>query len=146
MSSQQLVQRLYPYKNMLNKEGCTAVEGVLSVRYNQKSIFWKHSYGRVCVLVWFMKTSLFVEVWAHGWTPYSSSQLNFECDLIRGSWRPCRYYIACCRQRYHLSGICYLCIALILIIKEYPHVYFAGCRSLSWSWLSNSRFQQAPSS
>eukprot|EP00066_Takifugu_rubripes_P009279 XP_003976079.1 PREDICTED: von Willebrand factor A domain-containing protein 8 isoform X1 [Takifugu rubripes] len=30
MSSQQLVQRLYPYSNMLNKEGCTAVEGVLS--------------------------------------------------------------------------------------------------------------------
>uniref|UniRef100_A0A8C7I3G8 von Willebrand factor A domain-containing protein 8 n=1 Tax=Oncorhynchus kisutch TaxID=8019 RepID=A0A8C7I3G8_ONCKI len=32
LSSQQLVQRLYPYQAMLGKEGCTAVEGVLSVR------------------------------------------------------------------------------------------------------------------
>uniref|UniRef100_A0A8C7I9U4 von Willebrand factor A domain-containing protein 8 n=1 Tax=Oncorhynchus kisutch TaxID=8019 RepID=A0A8C7I9U4_ONCKI len=30
LSSQQLVQRLYPYQAMLGKEGCTAVEGVLS--------------------------------------------------------------------------------------------------------------------
>uniref|UniRef100_A0A673VZ78 von Willebrand factor A domain containing 8 n=1 Tax=Salmo trutta TaxID=8032 RepID=A0A673VZ78_SALTR len=32
LSSQQLVQRLYPYQAMLGKEGRTAVEGVLSVR------------------------------------------------------------------------------------------------------------------
>ncbi|XP_020791891.2 von Willebrand factor A domain-containing protein 8 [Boleophthalmus pectinirostris] len=30
LSSQQLVQRLYPYKSILGKEGCTAVENVLS--------------------------------------------------------------------------------------------------------------------
>ncbi|XP_055726318.1 von Willebrand factor A domain-containing protein 8 [Salvelinus fontinalis] len=30
LSSQQLVQRLYPYQAMLGKEGCTSVEGVLS--------------------------------------------------------------------------------------------------------------------
>lgn len=30
LSSQQLVQRLYPYNSILGKEGCTAVEGVLS--------------------------------------------------------------------------------------------------------------------
>uniref|UniRef100_A0A8B9HSU4 von Willebrand factor A domain containing 8 n=1 Tax=Astyanax mexicanus TaxID=7994 RepID=A0A8B9HSU4_ASTMX len=30
LSAQQLIQRLYPYEAMLNKEGCNAVEGVLS--------------------------------------------------------------------------------------------------------------------
>ncbi|KAK7882321.1 hypothetical protein WMY93_028495 [Mugilogobius chulae] len=30
LSSQQLIHRLYPYKNILGKEGCTAVENVLS--------------------------------------------------------------------------------------------------------------------
>ncbi|KAK2840347.1 hypothetical protein Q5P01_014087 [Channa striata] len=30
LSSQQLVQRLYPYKSILGKDGCNAVEGVLS--------------------------------------------------------------------------------------------------------------------
>lgn len=66
-------------------------------------------------LVWFIKASLFVEVWAHGWTPYSSPQLNFECWLIKRSWGPCRCHIACCRQRYHLSGICHHCIAVMLL-------------------------------
>lgn len=31
LSSQQLVQRLYPYNSILGKDGRTAVEGVLSV-------------------------------------------------------------------------------------------------------------------
>uniref|UniRef100_A0A8B9HVX1 von Willebrand factor A domain containing 8 n=1 Tax=Astyanax mexicanus TaxID=7994 RepID=A0A8B9HVX1_ASTMX len=31
LSAQQLIQRLYPYEAMLNKEGCNAVEGVLSI-------------------------------------------------------------------------------------------------------------------
>lgn len=31
LSSQQLIQRLYPYKSILGKDGHTAVEGVLSV-------------------------------------------------------------------------------------------------------------------
>uniref|UniRef100_A0A8C6UA26 von Willebrand factor A domain-containing protein 8 n=1 Tax=Neogobius melanostomus TaxID=47308 RepID=A0A8C6UA26_9GOBI len=38
LSSQQLVQRLYPYKSILGKEGCTAVENVLSVRPKIKPI------------------------------------------------------------------------------------------------------------
>lgn len=31
LSSQQLVQRLYPYNSILGKDGCRAVEGVLGV-------------------------------------------------------------------------------------------------------------------
>lgn len=31
LSSQQLIQRLYPYKDILGKDGHSAVEGVLSV-------------------------------------------------------------------------------------------------------------------
>lgn len=34
LSVQQLVQRLYPHKVMLGKEGRTAVEGVLSVSFS----------------------------------------------------------------------------------------------------------------
>lgn len=34
MSSQQLIQRLYPYKSILGKDGHTAVEGVLNVSSN----------------------------------------------------------------------------------------------------------------
>uniref|UniRef100_A0A8B9JC03 von Willebrand factor A domain containing 8 n=1 Tax=Astyanax mexicanus TaxID=7994 RepID=A0A8B9JC03_ASTMX len=38
LSAQQLIQRLYPYEAMLNKEGCNAVEGVLSVSYHYLSL------------------------------------------------------------------------------------------------------------
>ncbi len=36
LSSKQLIHRLYPYNNILGKEGCTAVEGVLSVSQDAK--------------------------------------------------------------------------------------------------------------
>uniref|UniRef100_A0A8C8HF33 AAA+ ATPase domain-containing protein n=1 Tax=Oncorhynchus tshawytscha TaxID=74940 RepID=A0A8C8HF33_ONCTS len=44
LSSQQLVQRLYPYQAMLGKEGCTAVEGVLSVRTRMHSYTHTHTH------------------------------------------------------------------------------------------------------
>uniref|UniRef100_A0A3B3ZXK2 AAA+ ATPase domain-containing protein n=1 Tax=Periophthalmus magnuspinnatus TaxID=409849 RepID=A0A3B3ZXK2_9GOBI len=53
LSSQQLVQRLYPYRSILGKEGCTAVESVLTVRitthtnFQRVSVFFVHAKTRV---------------------------------------------------------------------------------------------------
>uniref|UniRef100_A0A8C7VAX1 von Willebrand factor A domain-containing protein 8 n=1 Tax=Oncorhynchus mykiss TaxID=8022 RepID=A0A8C7VAX1_ONCMY len=50
LSSQQLVQRLYPYQAMLGKEGCTAVEGVLSVRTHTHRHAQLHTHTQLTVV------------------------------------------------------------------------------------------------
>lgn len=67
MSSQQLVHRLYPYNSILGKEGCSAVEGVLSVsqdvkprtKYSELSAGCVHAH---CGLFILASTHFFVEI------------------------------------------------------------------------------------
>lgn len=110
MSSQQLIQRLYPYRSILGKEGHTAVENVLSVGHHIHFPKYRKLSGE-CVathegplLILSCITSS-VEIWAPGWSPSTSTKLSRECVPSHGCWWPCRCHVAYWGQRHHIPGI-----------------------------------------